>query len=947
MTTDHPRTPSAESQRLAEDARREKNWKRWGPYLSERQWATVREDYSADGTCWDYFPHDHARSRAYRWGEDGLLGITDRECRLCFSLALWNGRDPILKERLFGLTGPEGNHGEDVKECYFYLDATPTHSYMKALYKYPQAEFPYARLVEENRRRGKDAPEYELLDTGVFDDHRYFDVVVEYAKASPDDVLIRLTIANRGPEAATLHLLPTLWFRNTWSWGCGHEGCWVKPRIWQEQDGMVRTTHATLGPFVLAAAPGPDQSPPTFLFTENETNFARLTGTGHSAPYVKDAFHESLIYGRAEAVNPKRVGTKAAAAYRLEVPAGGSQVVRLRLFAEGRVPAHSAFRGRPDSGRFRSAETRSVRPFGAEFERVFGQRLREADEFYAARIPAELSDAERHVARQAYAGLLWTKQFYHYVIKDWLQGDANQPPPPPSRQAGRNHDWSQVFNRDILSMPDKWEYPWYAAWDLAFHMIPFSRLDPQFAKDQLVLLLREWYMHPNGQIPAYEFAFSDVNPPVHAWACWRAYKMTAPRGERDRLFLSRVFQKLLINFTWWVNRKDLEGKHLFAGGFLGLDNIGVFDRSKPLPTGGHLEQADGTAWMAFYCATMLSMALELARENPAYEDVASKFFEHFVAIADAMNTLGGTGLWDEQDGFYYDQLHSQGAPIPLRVRSMVGLIPLIAVEVLEDEVLERLPGFQKRMRWFLEHRQDLARHISYLDTLKEARGHRLLAIPSRERLLRVLRYLLDEQEFLSPYGIRSLSRAHQAHPYVLRANGQEYRVAYVPGESDTSLFGGNSNWRGPVWFPINYLLIEALERYDHFYGESLRVECPTGSGRMLTLKEVSQELARRLARIFLPDERGRRPCHGEDERFARDPSWKHLVLFHEYFHADNGRGLGASHQTGWTALVVRCLEDLARGRTSRRAHDHDAKARGGLRQLQRRRRVIATTGRGE
>jgi hypothetical protein len=893
----------AESLRLAEDQKRTANWKRWGPYLSERQWGTVREDYSADGSAWSYFPHDHARSRAYRWGEDGLLGICDRECRLCFALALWNGRDPILKERLFGLAGPEGNHGEDCKECYFYLDSTPTHSYMKALYKYPQAAFPYAWLMEENRRRGKADPEFELLDTGVFDKGRYFDIFVEYAKASPNDLLIRITAANRGPEEAVLHLLPTLWFRNTWSWGCGHEGCWPKPFIRRADDGTLLTHHVTLGQGRLAAeaiALSPQPLPqgsqdgrvgriaPEFLFTDNETNAARLFGGANANPYVKDAFHDYVVKGRTEAVNPKRQGTKAAAYYRLSIPAGNQATFQMRLCPE---------------------EEATAQPFGPAIDRVFADRIREADDFYAARMPGKLRPLEALVARQAYAGLLWTKQFYNYIIRDWLEGDPELPAPPVARKEGRNHDWTHLYNRDVISMPDKWEYPWYAAWDLAFHMLPLARIDPAFAKEQLVLFLREWYMHPNGQLPAYEWALSDVNPPVHAWACWRVYKITGPAGQRDRLFLSRVFQKLLINFTWWVNRKDIAGKHLFAGGFLGLDNIGMFDRSKPLPNGSHLEQADGTAWMAFYCATMLSMALELAREDPAYEDVASKFFEHFVAIADAMNTLGGTGLWDEKDGFYYDHLLTGGRVMPARIRSMVGLIPLFAVEVLEDEVIAHLPGFRKRLQWFLDNRKDLAQHISYMTAEGESgHGHRLLAIPSRARLERVLRYLLDENEFLSAYGIRSLSRFHKQHPHVCWTGGQENRVAYVPGDSDSGMFGGNSNWRGPVWFPVNYLLIEALERYHHFYGDTLRVECPTGSGRLMNLAEVACELGARLTRLFLPDAQGRRPCHGNQGLFAGDPHWQDLILFYEYFHGDNGRGVGASHQTGWTALVVRLLE---------------------------------------
>jgi hypothetical protein len=885
----------AETQRLEADARREANWKRWGPYLSERQWGTVREDYSPDGSCWSYLPHDHARSRAYRWGEDGLLGVCDRECRMCFALALWNGRDAILKERLFGLTNGEGNHGEDVKECYFYLDSTPTHSYMKALYKYPHAAYPYDSLVAENRRRGPAEPEYELLDTGVFNDDRYFDVFAEYAKAAPEDLLIRITIANRAPEAAIIHVLPTLWFRNTWSWGRRGEGYDAHPHVERHDASSIRAEHDTLGRYVLRAPPGPDGQEPLWLFTENETNGHRLFGLPGAGRYFKDAFHDYVVHQRRDAINPKPQGTKAAAVYRLMMPARSEAVLELRLGALGQVPEQA---------------------FGEEFAAVFAQRRREADEFYARRLPAGVNEASRQVVRQAYAGLLWSKQFYHYAVREWLEGDPSQPDPPPQRRAVRNSDWLHLYNRDVISMPDKWEYPWYAAWDLAFHMMPFARIDLDFAKQQLILMLREWYMHPNGQIPAYEFAFSDVNPPVHAWACWRVYTMSGARGHRDRRFLARVFQKLLMNFTWWVNRKDVEGKHLFAGGFLGLDNIGVFDRGAPLPVGGgaHLEQADGTAWMAFYALTMLAMALELACEEPAYEDVASKFFEHFVAIADAMNTLGGSGLWDDADGFYYDQLHADGIAQPLKVRSIVGLIPLCAAVVLDEDVIRKLPGFAKRMRWFLENRSDLARHISYYETLQEdrARAHHLLAIPSRPRLEHALRYMLDENEFLSPFGIRSVSRFHAAHPYIFRSEDQEYRVDYLPGESNNSLFGGNSNWRGPIWFPINFLLIESLERYHHFYGDTLRIECPTGSGRLMDLQEVADELRRRLSRIFLPDEHGRRPCHGAEERYARDPQWRDFVLFYEYFHGDNGRGVGASHQTGWTALVARCIEDAAR-----------------------------------
>ncbi len=904
----------AESERLRQDTARTHNWKRWGPYLSERQWGTVREDYSADGSCWTYLPHEHARSRVYRWGEDGLLGITDRECRLCFALALWNGRDPILKERLFGLSGPEGNHGEDVKEAYFYLDSTPTHSSMKALYKYPQAEFPYARLVEENGRRERALSEFELADTGVFDGDRYFDVVAEYAKAAPDDILIRITATNRGPDAAPLVLLPTLWYRNTWCWGSTTEGSWPRATLAQTDppEGAataVRGDHLSLGKTILAAEACRSSSgrarPPRLLFTDNETNTARLFGTPRATRFVKDAFHDFVIAGDSAAVNPAMEGTKAGLLYRLRLAPGASAVVRLRLQPEGEA-------------------TRAPAPFGPAFEQTFAQRQREADEFYNQALPAHLEAEPRRIARQAWAGLLWSKQFYHYVIKDWLEGDPAQPPPPAERLTGRNSDWGHLFNRDVILMPDKWEYPWYAAWDLAFHCVALARIDPELAKSQLVLFLREWYMHHSGQIPAYEFAFGDVNPPVHAWACWRVYKMTGKRGAhgeggRDRLFLARAFQKLLINFTWWVNRKDPGGKHIFSGGFLGLDNIGVFDRSQPLPSGILLEQADGTAWMAFYCATMLAMALELAIEDSAYDDVASKFFEHFVAITDAMNHLGGAGLWSEEDGFYYDQLRIHGATTSLRLRSMVGIIPLFAVEVLEQSVIDGAPGFKKRMQWFLENRKDLGRQISYMRAEGPGEGdesgtplphaHRLLAIPSRERLERTLRYVLDESEFLSPRGVRSLSRAYRDQPYTVELGGQEHRVEYAPGESTTPLFGGNSNWRGPVWFPVNYLLIESLERYHHFFGDSLKVECPTGSGHRMNLAEVAGELRLRLGRLFLPDSSGRRPCHGDDPRFAIDPHWRDLLLFHEYFHGETGKGLGASHQTGWTALIATLLCD--------------------------------------
>ena len=887
----------AEVERLADDSNRKKNWKRWGPYLAERQWATVREDYSENGNCWDYFPHDHARSRAYRWGEDGLLGITDRECRLCFALALWNGQDPILKERLFGFTGPEGNHGEDVKELYYYLDSTPTHSYLKGLYKYPQRAYPYSELLEGNRALGKTDAEFELLDSGVFDDSRYFDVVAEYAKKSPDDILIRITVTNRGPEPAAIHVVPNLWFRNTWSWGRFDEETAENPRLAWDGGDRISAQHATLGELSFAFGPGPNGQLPEVLFTENETNYHRLYGTQNPGPYVKDAFHEYVIHGKCEAVNPTHNGTKAGLHYVLNVAPGKSQSIDLRLF---------------------SPKEKVAQPLGRDFQTNFKARVREADEFYESIAPPLMTTEERNVVRQAYAGLLWTKQFYHLIVEDWLQGDPAMPAPTPGRKTGRNHEWSHMHSNDVLSVPDKWEYPWFAAWDLAFHMIPFANIDGRFAKDQLSLMLREWYMHPNGQIAAYEFAFGDVNPPVHAWAAWRVYKISGRGGKRDRAFLERVFQKLTINFTWWVNRKDASGKNLFAGGFLGLDNIGIFDRSKPLPTGGSLQQADGTAWMAFYCATMLSMALELAHEEDGtvhvgYEDMASKFFEHFVQISDAMNTLGGTGLWDEEDGFYYDKIELDSTQVSLKTRSMVGLLPLIAVEVLESEVIDSLPGFKKRFDWFLHNRRDLSRHISGGEF---GHTHRLVAIPSRERLERVLRYLLDENEFFSPYGIRSVSKVHLHHPYIFEFGGEQHRVDYVPGESNTWLFGGNSNWRGPIWFPVNYLLIEALERYYHFYGDHFKVECPTGSGRFKTLLEVAIEISSRLTRIFMPDDAGRRPCHGDDPQYRKDPHWKDLVLFYEYFHGDTGKGLGASHQTGWTALVIRHMEGIAKfGRT--------------------------------
>jgi hypothetical protein len=881
-----------------------------------------------------------------------LLGITDRECRLCFALALWNGHDDILKERLFGLTNSQGNHGEDVKEIYFYLDATPTSSYLKASYRYPQARFPYQALISENARRTRNDPEYELIDTGVFDENRFFDVVAEYAKASPDDLLIRITIKNCGPDSADIAVLPTLWFRNTWDWGgVGDEAKWPKPSLSRSGEHAVVANHATLGRMKLTLGPGPDSHWPEMIFTENETDLQAVFGQPSRSRYVKDAFHKYIVHGDASAVARDGPVTKCAAVYRLRIAAGESVELKLRLAEEKepsppsplplsrergeenllgtskqdltpRPPSRSG-KGETDNHSFPrrgavggdfflpspgfAGEGMGVRVLGTEFDEVFAARIAEADAFYAEKIPASLSPAERAVSRQAYAGLMWTKQFYMYIVDRWEQGDPNQPPPPANRGAIRNGDWPHLYSRDIISMPDKWEYPWFAAWDLAFHLVPIARIDPEFSKQQAILFLREWYMHANGQMPAYEWNFSDVNPPVHAGACWRIYKLTGPRGARDRQFLARCFQKLLINFTWWVNRKDVEGNHLFAGGFLGLDNVSIFDRSQPLPGGAHIEQADGTAWMAGYCLTMLVMALELASLEPEYEDVASKFFEHFVAIADAMNKLGGVGLWDEQDGFYYDRLHaSHGETAPARLRSVVGLIPLVAVAVLEDEVIDKLPGFRKRLDWFLANRKDLADQLAYCE--RSGGGLRLLAIPSRERLERVLRHMLDENELLSPFGVRSLSKRYGDNPYVVNLQGNEFRVAYVPGESDSGMFGGNSNWRGPVWFPINYLLIEALQRYHHFYGDDFQVECPTGSGRRMNLEQVSQELSRRMASLFLPDQSGARPCHGGDRRWADDPLWRDYALFYEYFHGDTGRGLGASHQTGWTSLVVRLME---------------------------------------
>jgi hypothetical protein len=877
-------TVVSEELRLKESCERTRHWKRWGPYLSERQWGTVREDYSPYGNAWEFLPHDQARSKAYRWGEDGLAGISDRHQYICFALALWNGRDPILKERLFGLTGNEGNHGEDVKEYYFYLDSTPTHSYMKYLYKYPQAEFPYGRLVEENRRRGKRDLEFELIQTGVFDDNRYFDVFVEYAKSTPEEILVRIQVFNRGPESAQIHLLPTVWFRNTWSWSPDLP----KPEL-RKGDHANGASVIELDHLIMKRRLVYCEGDPELLFTQNETNNRRIFGTENASSYAKDGINEYIVHGATGAINPEQKGTKAAARYALTVEPGKSVTIRLRI-----------------------TDSTMQKPFGQKFDRVFAERIREADEFYAKVIPQHLSQDAQSVMRQAFGGMLWSKQFYCYEVDRWLKGDSGEPPPPAQRLHGRNHEWTHLYNDDVISMPDKWEYPWYAAWDLAFHCIPLALVDSDFAKDQLILFTREWYMHPNGQLPAYEWALGDVNPPVHAWAAWRVYKIEkSRRGVGDINFLKRVFQKLMLNFTWWVNRKDAEGRNIFQGGFLGLDNIGVFDRSAPLPTGGHIAQSDGTSWMGMYCLNMLAIAMELSKEDSTYEDVASKFWEHFVYIARAMHNRGGEeeiSLWDETDGFFYDVLHlPDGRFFPMKVRSMVGLIPMFAVETLEPEVLDQLPGFKRRLEWFIDHRSDLTKNLACMRTagMKE---RRLLSIVDRDRLRRVLKIMLDENEFLSPYGIRAISRFHKDHPYILTIDGNEHRVDYEPAESSTGLFGGNSNWRGPVWMPVNFLLIESLQKFHHYLGDDYKVECPTGSGRMMNLWEVAAELSRRLTRIFLREESGRRPVFGGAEKFQNNADWNAYIPFHEYFHGDNGAGIGASHQTGWTGLVAKLLQ---------------------------------------
>ncbi len=877
-----PNAPAApiagpETQRLVESEAHTKHWRRWGPYLAERAWGTVREDYSPNGTAWEYFPHDDARSRVYRWTEDGILGICDNHQYLCFALTLWNGRDPILKERLFGLTGNEGNHGEDVKELYYYLDATPTASYLKGLYKYPQSEFPYTRLVDENRRRSREDPEFEIEDTGVFAANRYFDVFAEYAKHDVDDILIRITLANRGPEAAEIMCLPTLWFRNTWSWG-GTEEPTAKPRLSRSNSGNLEADHTTLGRFFLTL-----EGCPELLFTENETNTERIWNWQGKNCFYKDAFDEYLIHDRKDAVNINLAGTKACAVYRYHLDPGAEIVLTLRLHRDSS----------PDLPR-------------SEWNGVFNDRIAEADRFYS-RFGHALEPQAKSVLRQAYAGLFWSKQFYHFVIETWLNGDPGMPPPPESRLSGRDHKWRHLFNEDVLSMPDKWEYPWYASWDLGFHTVAIAPADPDLSKAQLSLFLREWYMHPNGQIPAYEWAFGDVNPPVHSWAAWRVFKIDARvKKKADYAFLERVFHKLLMNFTWWVNRKDSEGANVFEGGFLGLDNIGIFDRSADLPAGWLLEQSDGSSWMAMYCLTMLKIALQLSAVNNVYEDIASKFFEHFLYISHAINHHAG-GLWDQEDGFYYDRLRMPNDNrILIRLRSLVGLIPLIATDTLEASVIEKHPGFRKRMQWFIEHRPDLTEGLASM-TEAGQNQRRLLSVANRSRLERILARVFDENEFLSPYGIRSISRFHKDHPYSIQLDGHEFRVDYEPGESTSGLFGGNSNWRGPVWFPLNFLLIEALQRLGHYFGDNFLIEFPTGSGHQVSLTEAARQLSRRLSALFLPDANGRRPVYGDNNLFQSDPQFRDYVLFYEFFHGDTGRGLGASHQTGWTGLVAKLL----------------------------------------
>jgi hypothetical protein len=874
---------NAEQLRLVEARDKQIPWRMWGPYLSERQWGTVREDYSESGDAWNYFPHDQARSRAYRWGEDGLAGISDEKQRLCFALALWNGRDPILKERLFGLSNGEGNHGEDVKEYYFYLDNTPTHSYMKYLYKYPQEAYPYVDLVKTNGKRSKNEFEYELLDTGIFDEDRYFDVFVEYAKAAPEDLLIRITVWNRGPEEATLHILPTLWFRNTWAWA--ENGPKPLLQLAESPEGMqvIRVSHPGLGERFFCAGGEPE-----LLFTENETNSERIFGTPNVTPYVKDAFHNYIVNGQTDVINPEKEGTKAAAHYTITLGAGKSAVLRLRL--GNSLPEKASF--------------------AAGFDTVMEKRLKEADDFYLEVTPPGISPDKANVFRQALAGMLWTKQYYCFDLDRWLN-EHHAHPLNPLSHSFRNRDWFHMYNENIISMPDKWEYPWYAAWDLAFHTIAFSVVDLDFARQQLDMMLRVVYQHPNGQIPAYEWNFGDVNPPVHAWATLFLHRTEKLLwGVEDLDFLKLAFQKLLLNFTWWVNRKDRFGRNVFEGGFLGLDNIGVFDRSAPLPTGGYLEQADGTAWMALFCQNMAELAVELASQDPIYDDMVEKFLEHFLWIAAAINRPDAEGMWDEEDGFYYDILRlPNGSSRRLKVRSLVGLLPLCATTVVEKWQRDRVPGAVNLNRKRLQQMPELAKSIHPLGPGHFGVAERsILSLLNPERLRRVLSTMLDEDEFLSPYGIRSLSKFHLRHPYIFRVDGQEYRVDYQPAESNTGTFGGNSNWRGPVWFPVNALIIRALLQFHMYYGDGFRIECPTGSGKMMNLFEVSKEIGDRLTRIFLQDEEGRRPVYGGTEKFQNDPYWRDYILFYEYFHGDNGAGVGASHQTGWTGLVAKVIQ---------------------------------------
>lgn len=879
---------TVEHKRLIESQNRRADWKKWGPYLSERAWGTVREDYSSDGNAWEYFPHDHARSRAYRWNEDGLGGFCNRFQNICLSVALWNENDPIIKERLFGLSGVEGNHGEDVKEYYYYLDGTPTHSYMKMLYKYPQVTFPYDELVEENRRRDRQKPEYELIDAlrEEFSENRYFDVYVEYAKVDQEDILCKITLVNRAPEPAPIHILPHLWFRNTWSWGYNPERPIMRAIDTQGDVTAVYSHHRHLAErwwYVDGNIP--------LLFTENDTNLLRIFGSSNSSPYVKDSINDAVVHRRLDRVNPALKGTKVAAHYKITLPPGETYTVKVRF-----------------------SNSKNDNPFTG-FEAIFQKRIQEAADFYAAMQPPSMSEDEKRIQRQAYAGLMWSKQFYHLSIEKWLGGDPAQPSPPETRRHGRNSNWSHLYNLDILSIPDKWEYPWYAAWDLAFHTVPIAKIDPEWAKRQLILLLLEWYMHPNGQLPAYEWDYGDVNPPVHAWAAWQVYQIDRKiNGHGDTIFLEQIFHKLLLNFTWWVNREDLDGHNVFQGGFLGLDNIGVFDRSQSFPTGGHLDQADGTAWMAMYSLNMMAIALELARTRPAYEDVATKFFEHFIYISNAFYNLGGYGmsLWDENDCFFYDTLHTpDGKYVPLKIRSFVGLVPVFAVESLEIDLLDKLPRFKRRMEWFLKYRPQLVQNVALL-TEKGVHGHYQLAVVDRDKLEHILRRVFDTEEFLSDYGLRSLSKYHSKNPFECSIDGQVQIIRYEPAESSSGLFGGNSNWRGPIWFPVNYLLVDALNRFHHHYGNTLKVEVPIGSGNFMDLKEAADDLCRRLVSIFSRkvDEGDHRAVFGSEEYFQTDPHWRDYLLFYEYFHGDTGAGIGASHQTGWTALVAKLIQEV-------------------------------------